>query len=325
MLSDPRNISQLTSQLLCAPAIWHVQDQSDTALRVLYLFDGAIARKIRQQGGKTLLNGSNSPSYLSTHDWITAVNRGADKHSALWKHTLILGGLLRGLKQDDCNTQRLRVDRERLTFELASKVNSCLRGSDVHDAVATTTITVVLCSIWNSVDHDLDTTIEYDLLLPLLFQETFFGKMGLHSGYFLSRIDNDIVQTTNKKLQWSPLSETFTRLRALSNSPLWLHIGPLSSLMAHSIARIRVVGLLKKLVEDLVMFSRSFNLQWRHNKLSEIDSSEETQCLTEQSLQETIPLLWHVMRTSTYAVIVILRSLMERTLFETSLHHELGK
>ena len=325
MLSNPRNICLLTSQLLCAPALWQVRDQLGTAVRLLHLFKNAVTQKIHHQGTSALRNGASSHPTVSTRDWIAAVTQGADEHTASWKHTLVLGGLLSGLDQEDSITQKLRSERKRLTFELVSKVNSFLRSSDIEDALATTTISVVLCSVWSLVDHDLITTVDYDLLLPLLYYEPLFGKSGLHSGYFLSIIDNDIVQATTKKFHWSSTSETFSRLRDLSSSPLLVHLGPLSSFIAQSLARVRDMSSIQKLASDLVAFSRSFNLQWRHNKLSEVESNEETAFLTEQSIHETVPLLWQVMRTSAYAVIVILRSVMDRVLFKASVTHEIGK
>ena len=175
---------------------------------------------------------------------------------------------------------------------------------------------VVFSSVFNSLDQSSKALLRYEELLPLLYKDLFFGQHGLHAGYFLSNIDNDVVEAAHGRVQWPAKSQTFQRLREMSKSPIVAHLGPLSSLLAYAAASVSELGLIQDLANALFSFSRSLNLQWRQNKLSEIAFSEETSLLTEETLQDTLPALWQILRVTMSAIIVILRSVTDRMLFE---------
>ena len=323
VLSNPRNVSLLVSQLLCAPAIWHVPDQLETAVHVSNIFSSVLSRKLKGHNSGSAHGGIFAYNTLPISQWIEAIKQGTDEHTPQWKHILILAGLLRGLKQQDSHTWQSQCNK--LSFQMVTAINAFLHNPSIHDDLATQSITVVLSSVFSLFDQYVRAKIDYDRLLPLLCHETLFGKNGLHAGYFLSRIDNDVVQAADKLFRWPSTSASFIHFRAMSASPVLSHLGPLSSLIAYSAANVGDIGLVRDLMSDLLRFSRSANLQWRHNKLSEIDAREDVSFLTEDSLQQTLPLLWQVLRTSSFAVIVILRSAMDRALLDTQVSSEVGE
>lgn len=55
-------------------------------------------------------------------------------------------------------------------------------------------------------------------------------------------------------------------------------------------------------------------VQWRQNKLSEVDISEEAEFLDEASLKTTIPILWRLLKTSLFSIIIVLRAVLGRVL-----------
>ena len=79
------------------------------------------------------------------------------------------------------------------------------------------------------------------------------------------------------------------------------------------------------MITDLSAFTRSLCVQWRQNKLSEIDITEESMFLSEESLRTTIPLLWRVLNSSMYAIVIVLRSLLGRVLGDNRIPNEDGK
>lgn len=70
------------------------------------------------------------------------------------------------------------------------------------------------------------------------------------------------------------------------------------------------------MLQDLVEFTRSLSIQWRQNKLSEVDGSEEVDFLTEEALKTPLPLLWRVLRSALYTIINVLTAYTRRLLAE---------
>jgi hypothetical protein len=67
-------------------------------------------------------------------------------------------------------------------------------------------------------------------------------------------------------------------------------------------------------VGSLTEFARTLMVQWLQNKLSEIDPSEEVEFLEEESRKSTIPVLWRLLRTSMFSLVIMLRAVLGRVL-----------
>lgn len=156
--------------------------------------------------------------------------------------------------------------------------------------------------------------LNYNALMPLLIRSAYFTSEGFESGYFLSTIDADVIQVADSKFSWSANSSTFVRLQRLSSRPLVSSMGPLSRLIAHAAENVTDPGLLRAMVEDLCAFTRTVIVQWRQNKLSEVDISEEAVYLTDEALQTTIPLLWKTLKTMMFATVIVLQAVLGRLL-----------
>lgn len=93
-----------------------------------------------------------------------------------------------------------------------------------------------------------------------------------------------------------------------------MSMGPLSRLIGHSIEYVKDPSVIYRSMEDLLLFSKTLKIQWRLNKLSEIDASEETTFLDKEALTTTISDLWKVLKAAMFASINILRAILSRTL-----------
>lgn len=101
--------------------------------------------------------------------------------------------------------------------------------------------------------------------------------------------------------------------------PLVNSMGSLSRILAYSIGFTTDSRLVQVSVEQVSAFADSLMVQWRRNKLSEIDVSEEAMFLDEEALRKTIPILWQVLKTTMFATVTILRSITRRVLTDHTL------
>lgn len=318
LLHNPLNITLLSAQLLSAPAIWDRPDGQRTALRVLGIFNSATASMLQHEKPSRGQHTFVSRSRLAKEDWIRAVIKGADERSPRWRHLLLLGGILLGSEKQHLQVIPVAL-RRRLESAMTSALNLVLQevreGSDlaISSLVLTTNYVFGLLS-----DAEKD-RINYNRLLPFLCWALFFSADGLHFGYFLTTIDADIVEGPDQKFVWSPKSPSFDQIQRMEKSPLAASLGSLSRLLAHCVEYIQDVGLLRALLGDISAFSRSIGIQWRQNKLSEIDAHEEIVFLSDESLQNSLPLLWKTLKSCMFCIVIILRPILGRILEDGSI------
>jgi hypothetical protein len=96
-------------------------------------------------------------------------------------------------------------------------------------------------------------------------------------------------------------------------------LGPLSRLIAHSIDSARDPRIVARTVDQLADFVRTLMVQWRQNKLSEIDVTEEAEFLDAESREKTLPALWQMLRNCLYSVVIALRAVLGRTINDPAL------
>jgi len=323
LLSNPLNVTLLTAQLLSAPAVWQPPDGLPTTVRILSIFNSAsIHFQSPKQSGPTV-GGLAESSRLSKEKWATAVVKGADERSPRWRHVLVFSGLLLGFSEK--HGQEL-PDNLLWTLERAiiKATNLALQEHELEDGLAAKSIAVTLSYVFDLLHDAQKASLNHDALLPYLYHPSLYDIDGLHSGYLLSIIDADVVEKSPGKFDWSDRSSTYVRAQRMASSPLVASLGPLSRLIAFSAENARDSNLLATLVEDLADFTRSLFVQWRQNKLSEIDVTEERTFLTEETLKKTLPLLWRILRSSMFAIIVILRSILGRVLGDARLRIDTG-
>lgn len=324
LLSNPFNVTLLTAQLLSAPAVWHPADGLETTVRILGVFNSASIQFQSPNESGLSPGGLVEPPKLSKEKWITAVVKGADERSPRWRHVLVLSGLLLGFSERNGHElpNNLLWALEKAVIKAT---NLALQEHELGDRLAAKSTAITLSHVFDLLHDAHKAGLSHDALLPHLYYPSFYDIDGLHSGYFLSMIDADIVEILPGKFDWSDRSSTYIDAQRIAFSPLVASLGPLSRLIAFSAENARDSNLLTIMVEDLANFARSLVVQWRQNKLSEIDNSEEWTFLSEVTLKKTLPLLWRVLRSSMFATIVILRSILGRVLGDMRLPIDIGE
>lgn len=280
---------------------------------MLSIFNSATATMLQQREDAVGTNAFASRSSLAQEDWVVAVAKGADERSPRWRHLLLLGGVLLGCEKQ--NRQAIPATlRRSLENAMISALNISLHEAREDSHLAINTIVITINYTFSTLSDTEKEKIHYNLLLPLLCWALFFSGDGLHFGYFLSTMDADLVEGSDQKFDWSLKSPSFEQIQRMASSPLIASLGSLSRLIAHSVEHIQDVNLLAALVSGISAFTRSLGVQWRQNKLSEIDAHEEITFLSGESLRNSLPLLWQTLKASVFCIIVILRPLLSRVL-----------
>ena len=261
---------------------------------------------------------------LPKDDWIKAVINGADDHSPRWRHLLVLGGLLLGFGPVEDYGLSSSM-RNTLESALVTAVNLSLDETAEDDELGLLSITLVLNHCFPYLADHERAEIDYDALLPVLMRSTLHSDDGLQSGYFLGTIDLDIRPVSNKQFRWPERSSSFQQVVTMASSPLLSSLGPLSRLIGHSIEHAKQSWLVASAIDDLESFAKTLHMQWRHNKLSEVDVSEEILYLDRETLEKTMPQLWKLLKSTLYAAVIILRSAVGRMLGDSALANDEGK
>lgn len=323
-LNNPLNVTLLASHVLSAPAIWDHPEGLRTSTQTLSVFHSAAQALVRHE--KALQERTSHHNFtkgqleraLSKDEWILAMVNAADDQSPRWRHVLLIGGLLLGFGpvEDENLSGSMRT---RLESGFVAAVNAALHEVHGNDLLGQETICLVLNHCFASLPDHERVRLDYNLVLPVLLRATLHGRDGLRSAFFLSAVDVDVQPISETQFQWSENSVSYQQIQKFLSSPLISSLGPLARLAGHAIEQARDSGLVIAALDDIEGFSRTLYLQWRQSKLSEIDASEENIYLDGLSLNKTIPSLWKLLRSTLYAVIIIMRSIIGRILGDGAL------
>jgi len=324
LLSSPLNVKLLTSQLLSAPAIWHRPDGLRTTIRILGIFNSASLHVLQREDLRAPGEPLPSNIRLTKEEWVIAVIKGADDRSPRWRHILVLGGLLLGF-EGQYRQGLSPFLRRNLENAIITAANLALREVEPGSELAASTIAIVLSHVFDLLSPRHRTEINHELLLPILVRGPYFSKEGLYSGYLMSTMDADVVQANGSRFDWSTKSSTYVQLQRVASGPLVASLGSLSRLTAFCVEKVQNMDLLVAMLDDLSVFTRSLCIQWRQNKLSEIDITEEESFLGDETLKTSLPLLWRVLKSSMFAIIVILQSLLGRVMGDARMPQYRGK
>ncbi|TKA65167.1 hypothetical protein B0A55_09667 [Friedmanniomyces simplex] len=318
-LNNPLNVTLLTSQLLSAPAIWARPEGLRTCMRCLSAFHSAAQALVRHEDALREKSADHDFAQLQLErtlpkeDWIRAVVSGADEHSPRWRHLLVLGGLSLGFgPADDENLSRSM--RSTLESGLVTAANIALEETPADDELGQQAMTVVLNHCFPSLPDHERARLDYESLLPVLMRSTLHSSEGLRSAYFLGAVDADVRAASESRFQWSERSPSYQQIRAMLSNPIVSSLGPLARLIGHTAEQVHDPRLLIAAVDDLEAFARTLYLQWRQTKLSEIDASEENIYLDTETMEKTNPALWRLLRSTLFAVVIVLRSTVGRML-----------
>ncbi|KIW40971.1 uncharacterized protein PV06_06570 [Exophiala oligosperma] len=308
-LSNPLNITLLTSHLLSHDALFPQPIEISPSRQIFSVFYTALLRLIedKQDPARERLR-----SHLSVEDWVKAVVKGADERSPRWRHTLLLGGIL--LAFQSRQFEELRPDlRNKLEAALVTATNLALQQKDAEVNCELSVIFVVNHTFPILSDFH-QSQLQYDLLLPLLIDATYFSKEGLEHGYWVGAIDNDIRQSSPQKFNWPSASISFKKLAEIKKRSLLTALGSLSRLTAHCIDNVHDRMLIVHCTNRIGDFARTLATAWRQNKLSEIDTREEALYLDQETISATLPALLQLLRDTMFAAVITLRSVLGRLL-----------
>lgn len=307
LLSNPLNVSLLTSQILSAPALWTPPTLVQTAGRVINVFTSASIRLLQLQETLEPQGHLYIQRRLRVQDWTVAVIKGVSAASPRYRHALVFAGLLQGVESQ--GRQGISTSlHTNLQDALIMAINLSLREDSLEKIATDAGLILATSLVFETLDLRHKRGLDHRRLLPALISVVFSSDEGLRQGYFLSSVDGDIVEGACQKFHWSVRSPSYRQLQSVASSPLVVGMGRVSRLVAFAVGQIKHMTVVTRLLEDLSEFSRSLSVQWRQNKLSEIDTSEEQDFLSYETLKTPVPLLWRVLRNTMFAIVVILSS-----------------
>ena len=313
-LSNPLNITLLTSQLLQSPAVWSHVDGLQTHLQIISIFNtAAITVRKHQLEGREKPYDAYQPRLgggIKCDEWATAVIKGADDRSPRWRHVLVIAGVLLGMESHD---------RQGLSRGLRTKLEQALiiaaNLSLEHSGPGGESLVLALNHAFPLLSNSVRRELNYDSFAMIMVR-AMTSTEGYQDGYILEPIDFDVKQTQGNALDWSAQSASFQQVQMLATKPLILSMGPLSRLIAHAIENLRDPRRILEVRDHMLTFSERIFTSWQRNKFSEVDPSEEATYLSPDTLRVTCPILWQVMKALWFATVVILRAVIGRTLVD---------
>ncbi|KAK4217922.1 putative PEX8 peroxisomal biogenesis factor 8 [Rhypophila decipiens] len=319
-LSNPLNITLLTSQLLTAPAIWGRRDGMRTCYRIISIYNTAAAHVRRYElENEKQKGGPRAGGGLSSNAWAAAVIKGADDQSSRWQHVLVLCGVLMGLENGGRRSLS-RSMRNTLEQAVVTATNLALRPRGPEPPAPPGPVVLALNYAFPMLSDSSRNSLDCDALVPAATQ-AMLGADGLQDGLFLGAIDLDVRQA-GQKFDWPETSPSFLHARQLEQRPLVSGLGPLSRLLTFSIERARDFNVVVHAQEDLLVFTEKLLQQWQANKLSELEISEEAVFLTAQTLRSTWPALWQLLKKIMYGIVAVLQSITARSLLDPRLRND---
>lgn len=328
-LSNPLNLSLITSQFLTAPAVWHRRHEPDplrsTCLRVLGVYNTAaihVRRNELDNAGKRHTGALAAPHAgggLRSEAWARAVVKGADERSSRWQHLLVLAGMLMGFEGHE-RRGLSRGMKGTLEQAVVTAANLALRSLAREPPIAAAAVVLALNYAFPLMSEATRASVDCDALLPVALR-AMVGEYGFEEGARLGPIDLDLGHV-GQRFDWPETSLSFAAIRQLVSKPLVESAGPLSKLVAFTIDNAKDYRLVLQAQDELVAFTARLLELWRHVKLSEIDVSDEAIRLTEGTLQVTWPLLWRLLTNVLFAVVAILRSVTARSLLDAHLKRD---
>ncbi|CZR61592.1 related to peroxisomal membrane protein PEX17 [Phialocephala subalpina] len=317
-LSNPLNITLLTSHLLTAPAIWTQVDGLRTCLRIISVYNtAAINVRKNELESHPKPHDAYQPRRgggVGADEWTKAVVKGLDDRSPRWQHILVIAGVLLGM-EGQYRESLSRNLKSTLEGALITAANLALESPASGGILGSGSIVLALNHTFPLLSDHIRRELNYDTLLMIMVK-TMTTTEGYQEGYFLQAIDYDVKEVAGRKFDWSPKSASFRQIQKLASKPLVTSMGPLSRLIAHAVEHTTQPAKIIEAREHLLTFTGDLLERWKRNKLSEVDPSEETEFLTPDTLRVTFPVLWQVLKSAMFATVVILRAILGRTLID---------
>ncbi|KAL2271755.1 hypothetical protein VTJ83DRAFT_1126 [Remersonia thermophila] len=333
-LSNPLNLSLLTSQLLTAPAIWARRDGMRACYRIISIYNTAAihVRRNEIENAKIKIQAKRDAHLhavyppppppqrlgggLSSDAWAAAVLKGADGHSGRWQHLLVFTGVLMGMEGADRRSLSPSM-RRTVEHAVVTAANLAVRLRDPEPPAPEGPVAMALNYAFPLLSEGSLAGLDRDALVPVVAR-AMLGPDGLQDGLFLASIDQD-VQQSDERFAWRSDSPSYRHLQQLEARPLVASLGPLTRLLGHAVEHARDAAVVLQLQDDLVAFTGRLLHNWQANKLSELEVSEESLFLTPETLETTWPVLWQFLKKVLYAVVTALHAIAARGLLDRRL------
>ncbi|KAI5283070.1 hypothetical protein KEM54_002440, partial [Ascosphaera aggregata] len=338
VLSNPLNISLLSSHILSSPAIWSSSDLDLHACRrIINLYNSAALHIVQREAKeeeeeekfkKTTRVHTPQSKPLKRDEWIEALISGVNGRVLPWRHLLLLGGLLIGMEGQYRQSLSMGM-RRKLVVSLIETVQAAI--TDIHaltslpsaaaaaaaavppPPIAGHCIVMVLTYTWELLSDHEKQSFDPDVLLTMLFESAFMSEEGLEAGLFLNTVDKDMMVDSHGHLHWSAQSSSFERLRSVASRPLVASLGPLSKLMTHCLG-VCQPQLVSQSVDALLHFSNTLLAQWRQVRLAAVDRLEEEEVVDANALKTTVPVLRQIFKMAFFSTVISLRAVLGRVL-----------
>ncbi|KAK0748718.1 hypothetical protein B0T21DRAFT_278105 [Apiosordaria backusii] len=312
-LSNPLNLSLLTSQLLIAPAIWGRPDGMRTCYRIISIYNSAAIHVRRNELENAKHKGPPTGGGLSSDAWTAAVLKGADGQSSRWQHLLVFTGVLMGMESGHRSSLSGRM-RRTVERAVVTAANLALQRSEPVPPAPAGPVTLALNYTFPLLSESSRAALNCDALIPAA-TAAMLGPDGLEDGVFLSAIDLDVRQA-EEKFMWEPNSASYLHITQLERKPLVSGLGPLSRLLGYAIQNARDSRVVLQLQDDLVAFTGKLLHHWQANKLSELEISEEGVFLTPETLTGTWEGLWQFLKKLMYGIVAVSQAIVARSLLD---------
>ncbi len=307
-LSNPLNLTLLTSHFLTAPAIWHRPNGLHTCQRVVSTLNSA-AIHVRQTE-----HGSAQRGSPGAEAWARAVINGADDRSARWQHLLVLAGILMGLEGSDRRSLPRSV-RHSLEQGVVAAANLTIETEAQSHSLAAPSVVLSLNYAFPLLSDSAKSAVNYDVLLPMAVR-ALTGDDGFQGGAVLAAINSE-SRVVNKQLHWPRTANSFALLEALDSKPLVAGAGPLSQLLAFAVEHARDPRAVLQAQDILCSSTEALAHHWSTSQhLSDVDTSMEAAFLSAETAQNTWPVLWRFLKKMLYTTAAILQAVVSRSLLD---------
>lgn len=314
-LSNPLNLSLLTSHLLTAPAIWQRPDALRMALRVISIYNSAAL-----QLHNRATEGPTQAVQVGKEAWTRAVVKGADDKSRRWQHLLVLTGVLMGFEAEDRRGLSSSL-RNTLEGAVVTAANLALEQQAVDGPVASGSIVLALNYVFPLLSAFHQSQLNSDTLLPTILW-AITDVEGFRGGDFLDAIIRDAGGAGDAIIHWPPHAISHVEMQRMDQRPLMNIMGPLSKLAAFAVHNASDFRVVVQAQEQLLGFSKKLLDAWSRGPFQNIDPMEESTRLGLETFQTTWPALWQLLRKALFGIVAVLQPIVSRSLLDPALLQE---
>jgi len=318
-LTNPLNLSLLTSHFLTARSIWQQPNGLRTYLRIISIYSTAAIRVRKNE-----LDNANLPrgqplvgSGVGAEEWARAVAKGLDDRSNRWQHTLVLAGILMGMEGDHRRSLSWGL-RSALEQAVVTAANLALEDASKTGPLGRGAVVLALTYAFPLLGAASKRLLNGNVLLPAVV-EAMLGEEGFQHGDFIQAIQLDIAPARN--FTWSANSPSVNRIQKLESRPLAQNMGPLSRLGAFAVEHAQDSNVVLRTHDEIVTFTGGLLQKWENCALSTIDPSVEMVKLSPEVRQGPWPMLWQLLKKILFAMVATVQPIVGRCLLDPHLRN----